>query len=141
MRPIGGRETKITQLAVQFAALSTAELRQRLAHTKGAQRTPDMRNLVAALRRVLKLRETSAARHKLVQDQRDWINSRGGSLAGYVERYGPKVCDVCAGRGCAGCANGVYTYGDGGPAIYKADTDALADLERTGRRRSPKVPS
>lgn len=56
---------------------------------------------------------------QLIQEQRDWIAEHGGDLAGYVERYGSK--------------DDPRHYGDGGEAIYKADTDALRELERGGR--------
>jgi hypothetical protein len=45
----------------------------------------------------------------LINDQRKWIDSRGGNAAGYVERYG--------------------NYGAGGEAIYNADVAQLRKLE------------
>jgi hypothetical protein len=47
--------------------------------------------------------------------QRKWIQEHGGSEAGYCLRYGE--------------ADDADKYGDGGSAIYKADTDALARYE------------
>ena len=55
-----------------------------------------------------------------IAEQRDWIAEHGGSLAGYVERYGSK--------------DDPKHYGDGGELIYAADVGALRRLERTGRR-------
>lgn len=46
-----------------------------------------------------------------VQRQHTWIEEHGRSLSGYVARYGSK--------------DDPDHYGDGGEAIYKADTDAL----------------
>ena len=48
-----------------------------------------------------------------VEQQRRWIVDCGGSLAGYIKRYGAKD-DPCR-------------YGDGGEAIYNAD---MAELTR-----------
>lgn len=47
--------------------------------------------------------------------QRTWIETHGATLAGYIERYGSK--------------DDAHHYGDGGEAIYAADTKALAKLE------------
>ena len=49
-----------------------------------------------------------------IAEQRKWIKECGGTLTGYLQRYGS--------------AKDPEHYGDGGEAIYKADTDALADL-------------
>lgn len=60
---------------------------------------------------------TAKARNALEQqiaDQRKWIKDHGDNLSAYIVRYGS--------------ANEVHHYGDGGEAIYKADTDALAAL-------------
>jgi hypothetical protein len=56
---------------------------------------------------------------QMIQEQEDWIKAHGGDLAGYVARYGS--------------ADDPDHYGDGGEAIYKADTDALKTLQ--ARRR------
>ena len=56
-----------------------------------------------------------------IADQRKWIDERGGNLAGYVARYGSR--------------NDAEHYGDGGEAIYAADTEALRRLEAQQRRR------
>lgn len=53
-----------------------------------------------------------------INEQRDWIAEHGTTLAGYVERYGSATDDE------------PKRYGMGGEAIYKADTDALAEMER-----------
>lgn len=57
-----------------------------------------------------------------IAEQRRWIQICGGTLAGYIARYGSK--------------NDPERYGDGGEAIYAADTAALQKLERQrdGRR-------
>lgn len=74
-----------------------------------------------------------------VRHQQQWIQEHGSDLAGYVARYGPFPCRACGGSGlrdtvppseCGACDKGTYTYGDGGPAIYAADTAALAEFER-----------
>lgn len=49
---------------------------------------------------------------KILNDQKKWIQLHGGTLAAYIERYGSK--------------RDPEHFGDGGEAIYKADTDALA---------------
>lgn len=49
-----------------------------------------------------------------IAEQRKWIDHCGGTLAGYILRYGSK--------------NDAQHLGDGGEAIYKADTDYLARL-------------
>lgn len=54
-----------------------------------------------------------------IAEQRDWIAEHGGSLAGYVQRYGSK--------------DDPKHYGDGGELIYEADVAALRRLEN-GRR-------
>lgn len=56
-----------------------------------------------------------------IADQARWINDHGGTLTGYVVRYGSK--------------DDPNHYGDGGEAIYKADSEALADLIASGIRR------
>jgi hypothetical protein len=63
-------------------------------------------------------RPARKSRAELIADQRDWIESHGGSLAGYVERYGS--------------ADDPKHFGDGGELIYAADIAALRRLE--GRR-------
>jgi hypothetical protein len=50
-----------------------------------------------------------------IVSQKLWIAGHGGSLRAYVERYGS--------------ADEPKHYGNGGEAIYKADTDALANLQ------------
>lgn len=50
-----------------------------------------------------------------IADQKKWIEDHGGTLASYIERYGSK--------------NDADHYGDGGEAIFKADTDHLKGLE------------
>lgn len=60
---------------------------------------------------------------KHVEEQRQWIVSCGGDLAGYIKSYGSKH-------------NPDYSrwpdgyYGMGGEAIYAADTAYLRELER-----------
>lgn len=63
------------------------------------------------------LGKSSKARIKRdeVEQQKEWIRQCGGDLAGYIKRYGSK--------------NDPDHYGDGGEAIYKADTDYLKKLE------------
>lgn len=56
---------------------------------------------------------------KSVAEQVQWIAEHGGSLAGYVERYGS--------------ANDAEHHGDGGEAIYFADLNELARLITTSR--------
>jgi hypothetical protein len=51
-----------------------------------------------------------------IEHQKQWIVEHGGDLDGYIERYGR--------------ADDPKHYGAGGEAIYKADTDNLAKLER-----------
>lgn len=53
---------------------------------------------------------------RLVHEQRDWIRDHGGSLSGYIDRYGDPGMERC--------------YGDGGTAIYAADMNSLHDYER-----------
>lgn len=53
---------------------------------------------------------------KQVAAQRQWINEHGGNEAGYVELYG--------------AASDPNKYGDGGEAIFKADSDALVKYEQ-----------
>lgn len=50
-----------------------------------------------------------------VDKQHKWINSHGGTLLGYIERYGNPNLGYC--------------YGDGGTAIFKADSAHLINLE------------
>ena len=57
--------------------------------------------------------------HKLqnqINEQREWIEQCGGSLLGYLRRYGDASKDK-------------NFYGNGGRAIYDADTNALHKLE------------
>jgi hypothetical protein len=49
-----------------------------------------------------------------IQSQRTWIHQHGGDLSGYVARYGSK--------------DGEH-FGDGGEAIFAADTAALVRWE------------
>lgn len=49
-----------------------------------------------------------------IADQRKWLREHGDTLTAYLIRYGS--------------AADPDHYGDGGEAIYKADTDALAAL-------------
>jgi hypothetical protein len=56
---------------------------------------------------------------RMVVEQQAWIKSCGGTLAGYVERYGE--------------ADDPQRTGDGGEAIYRADTRALARFESLAR--------
>lgn len=62
---------------------------------------------------------------RLVQEQREWIRLNGGTLLGYVAKYG-SIEDE-------------HHTGNGAEAIYKADTNALAQyeaqLERERRNR------
>lgn len=51
---------------------------------------------------------------KQIEEQEKWIASRGGNILGYIQRYGSKDDDG--------------HYGDGGEAIYRADTNALREL-------------
>ncbi len=50
-----------------------------------------------------------------VAGQKQWIAEHGETLAGYITRYGSRI--------------DVDRYGDGGEAIYDADTAALAKWE------------
>ena len=52
---------------------------------------------------------------RLASEQRQWIESCGGTLSGYIERYGQPGELRC--------------IGDGGEAIYRADTNALKRYE------------
>lgn len=56
-----------------------------------------------------------------IKEQKDWIQQCGGSLLGYLQRYGDASKDKTF-------------YGGGGRAIYKADTDALHKLEEELRK-------
>lgn len=56
-------------------------------------------------------RSILASIEKLIADQREWIESRGGNVLGYVDFYG--------------AAGDPDAYGDGGEAIYAADKAAL----------------
>jgi hypothetical protein len=63
-------------------------------------------------------RETNRERLlRRIAEQERWIEEHGQSLAGYIERYGDPDQSQC--------------YGDGGTAIYAADTAALAALRRS----------
>lgn len=57
----------------------------------------------------------------LIRDQRQWIVDRGGTVEGYVRRYG----DPGIARG-----DGGEMYGDGGTALFEADVAALRGLWR-----------
>jgi hypothetical protein len=59
----------------------------------------------------------SQKRQRQIDAQRQWIAEHGGTLAGYIERYGSK--------------DDPQHDGDGGEAIYAADVAALVNLERT----------
>ena len=50
-----------------------------------------------------------------IADQRQWIETHGATLSGYVARYGS--------------AEDPEKYGDGGEAIYAADLAELRRLE------------
>ena len=50
-----------------------------------------------------------------ILDQEQWIESCGGTLAGYVARYG--------------AADDPGRYGNGGEAIYEADVAYLEELK------------
>ncbi len=52
-----------------------------------------------------------------IAGQKQWIAEHGETLAGYITRYGSRI--------------DVDRYGDGGEAIYDADTAALAKWEAT----------
>lgn len=52
---------------------------------------------------------------KFIDEQKKWIADHGGDLNGYIARYGIPGTDSC--------------YGNGGEAIYKADSDALRAFE------------
>jgi len=86
-----------------------------------------------------------------VSEQRKWIDRCGGSLAGYIENYGdpgipplkdgqPKIHVIPHDKmylfydyeKVPGTTNQVYAKhsGDGGTAIYKADTDRLDSWEK-----------
>lgn len=54
------------------------------------------------------------ARDRVVK-HRQWLEEHGGSLAGYIARYG--------------AASDPDHYGDGGEAIYAADKEVLAHAE------------
>lgn len=62
---------------------------------------------------------------RIVQEQREWIRLNGGNLLGYIAKYGS--------------ADDPHRTGNGGEAIYRADTNALAKyearLERERRNR------
>ena len=65
--------------------------------------------------RVLKAERELAAALKDLFEQQKWIQDRGGSLPGYVLRYGSH--------------RDPDHYGDGGEAIYLADQLALKRAE------------
>lgn len=57
---------------------------------------------------------------RLIEDQVQWIQKCGGSLAGYVARYGTATDpDRC---------------GDGGEAIYRADMNYFEELTQNLNR-------
>jgi hypothetical protein len=58
------------------------------------------------------------AYQEAVQDQKEWMDSCGGTLQGYIVKYGSKT-------------NPEKMYGNGGEAIYDAD---LAELRRLEER-------
>lgn len=61
-----------------------------------------------------KARKYNAKLEQRIAEQRKWIKEHGDTLTSYIIRYGS--------------AKDPKHYGDGGEAIYKADTDALANL-------------
>jgi hypothetical protein len=52
---------------------------------------------------------------ELIEEQQSWIDTHGGSEAGYISRYGSRMDDDY--------------YGEGGEAIYAADTAELSRLQ------------
>ena len=56
-----------------------------------------------------------------INEQREWIEQCGASLLGYLRRYGDASKDK-------------NFYGNGGRAIYDADTNALHKLEEELRK-------
>ena len=56
-----------------------------------------------------------------IKEQKDWIQECGGTLQGYLKKYGDASKDK-------------IFCGSGGRAIYKADTDALHKLEEELRK-------
>ena len=61
---------------------------------------------------------------EMFQDQLQWFENHGGSLTGYLERYGS--------------SDDPHHYGAGGEAIYAADKTALDDAYATYKRRCGK---
>lgn len=61
-----------------------------------------------------------------LQAERDWIVRHGGSLHGYILRYGSK--------------HDAEHFGDGGEAIYAADMAALAAIEADVGRAQARHP-
>jgi len=59
--------------------------------------------------------------HNQINEQREWIEQCGRSLLGYLRRYGDASKDK-------------NFYGNGGRAIYDADTNALHKLEEELRK-------
>lgn len=51
----------------------------------------------------------------MIRNQEKWIEERGGTLEAYIRRYGEPGTEEC--------------YGDGGRAIYVADTNELNRLK------------
>lgn len=70
-------------------------------------------------------RRASTTVAQLIADQEAWIENHGGDLAGYVARYGS--------------ASDPDHYGNGGEAIYKADTDALHELRTDNAHRARRL--
>lgn len=61
-----------------------------------------------------------------IKEQKDWIKECGGTLTGYLKKYGDASKDK--------------TFcGSGGRAIYKADTDALHKLEEEIRKVKDRI--
>jgi hypothetical protein len=66
------------------------------------------------------MRVSVASRLRLqISEQRQWIEDHGRTLSGYVARYGS--------------ASDPEHFGDGGEAIYTADTAELRRLEERAR--------
>ncbi len=58
--------------------------------------------------------------HRMVEDQKKWIEDHGGDVAGYIRRYGdPGIT----------CEDGRPMCGAGGTLIYEADIELLHRFE------------
>ena len=85
----------------------------------GYAKGTETRKIIDAAKELLDEHPTRAMRdvvkwQRIVNEQAAWMSSCGGDLAGYIEHYGNPGRDKC--------------YGDGGTAIWKADSDAYAKL-------------